>query len=234
MINSKQLLMCVVFIGIIFLTMDVNAQNHFVGEKVTYDIKKMGVKVGTTVIEYQGLKDFEGIQTVLITVQISALNFKDNEEIYADPTTLYPIAVKRDLNIWGKKEVIVEYYDHTKGEVRVVKTANEEIEEASLQKKGPIDNLYCFIYRYRRQGQFVLNENIQMNLPTKDVVVSVQEKDVVKIDGQKKDSYRLQSESKEYQMWFGVDQMRIPLRIDGAVGIGKTAMIMSSYQPSSK
>ena len=152
-------------------------------------------------------------------------NFFDEEKIYIDPKTFLPLRVDRDLNIFGKKEKITEFYDARRGEVRIVKKAGKKVTEQVLRKKGFLDNIYCFIYRYRAFGKFQIGDKFIMNLPTTDIFIQLFKKQKVKALGRTLDAFYMQSNPKKYRIWFDSGSGKFPLRIDGAVGFGNTSMI---------
>ncbi len=199
------------------------------GETIRYQIKKMGIKAGDAILEYKGIVEDGGRQLVLLVFKADGFNFYDEEKIYADPETLLPVRVERDLNIFGKKEKIIEYYEQDPARVRIVKfKKGKDAEEQVLTKEGPIDNLYCFIYRYRSQGRFLEGETMTLELPTKRVEIKVVEKTSVKVGPGDRAAFFMESVPSEYRVWFGDDPGRTPLRIDGAVGFAKTQMIFVS------
>ncbi len=202
-----------------------------VGETLNYDIKKMHVTVGTASFVYKGEVDLNGAKAHLMIFTANALNFLDEELIYFDPQTYYPIMVKRNLDLWGRKEAIVETYDPQSGVVHIEKTVKGKIEHFTIEKKGQLDNIYCFMYRYRHLGGFDLGSKLSLNLPTRDVVFQLKDRRDIKIQKKNLSSFYMQSNPKQYRIWFKSDQSKIPLRIDGAMGLGKTVLILKSYHP---
>jgi hypothetical protein len=201
-------------------------------EKITYAIKKYGVQAGEATLEFFGLTSLQSRSVLLIKFRATGLNFLDEETISLDPETYLPIQVDRDLNIFGKKEKIVEQYDQQKGRVRIVKTAGGKKTERTINKGDRIDNIYCFIYRYRTTGLFRMGEKLSLKLPTRDVVIALVGKNRMKSDGKTHDAFFMQSQPKKYSLWFDSGPRKIPLRIDGAVGIGNTSMIMTNHEMS--
>src|SRR3990167_3482677 len=128
------------------------------GEKILFSIKKMGLKVGEASLAFHGLTKLGEKEIFLIVFKATAMNFFDEEKIFVDPQTFYPIKVQRELNIWGKKEKITEEYFPEKGIVKITKNANGKTSEQTIKKRGTLDNIYSFIYRYRTQGQFRIGD----------------------------------------------------------------------------
>jgi hypothetical protein len=204
--------------------------NDFIGEKITYSVKQMGLKAGEAILSLEGPAVKDDKDYTLIVFKADGLNFLDVEKIYADPRTLLPRIVERDLNIFGKKEQIVEYYEPQNGKVRVVKTVDGKVTEQIIKKEGSLDNIYCFIYRYRRDGEFKKGDNLAVNLPTMDLQIELENTVKLNAAGKKYDAYSLRSNPSKYKLWFDVSRQKIPLRIDGAVGVGSTTMTMKSYE----
>ena len=142
-----------------------------------------------------------------------------------------PIRVERDLNIFGSKERLIEFYDPEKKNVRIIKyKKDKKINEMFFEQDQPIDNLYCFLYRYRLNGKFEKGAMLRMYLPTKDVEFKIIRKEDVKFYSGADQAWFMQSRPNEYRVWFGSGHQKMPLRIDGAVGLAKTAMILREYQ----
>ena len=199
------------------------------GERIVYDIRKLNLKIGEAALTFHGLTQLDHRQVFLITFVSKGPEFFDEERIFLDPETFFPIQVQRDINIFGRKEKIVEHYSPHDGVVEVVKTVREKTSRDVIRKPQRLDNLYCFIYRYRRSGGFRIGEDLQMHLPTKDVQFKLLTTDPLKINGKPLDAYYMESIPKKYRVWFSKSQDKIPLRIDGAVGFGKTALVMREY-----
>lgn len=200
------------------------------GETITYDILKVGFKVGKAVLTYEGPQHVQGRDAILVTLLSKGPAFFDRETIYLDPVTFLPMRVARDVKYFGKREEIVEYYDQTKGRVRVVKTAKGETTEETIAKGHPIENIYGFIYRYRQSGGFRQGEKRAIHLPTQDVTFTLMGKEEVKAgESTMFDAYTMESTPEGYQVWFGTGAAKVPLRIDGTNGFGKTAMVMNTY-----
>ena len=200
------------------------------GEKITYDIKKMGVRAGEATLVFEGTTEIRHRPALLIVFTARALNFFDEEKIYLDPLTFYPVFVQRRLNIWGKKEKIEEEYLPQEAQIKITKTAGGQTTEQIIEKAGPIENIYGFIYRCRKDNPFNRKDPLEIKLPTKDLSIEFVREGKLKAAGQAFDVYFMQSDPRQYSIWFDAGSNRIPLRIDGAVGFGKTSMIMVEYK----
>ena len=199
------------------------------GETIQYDIRKLNINWGEAAMTFHGVASLDGRPELLITVTSKGLKFSDVERIYFDPQNFLPVRVERDLDIFGKKEKITEYYDAARGTVRIVKTARGKTTGQIITRPGPLDNMYCFIFRYRMSGKFQAGEKITIHLPTRDVQFQMIGDQPLRVNGQDINTRYMQSDPAQYRVWFAADSRRVPLRIDGAVGIGKTAMIIKHY-----
>lgn len=204
---------------------------RFFQEIIRYNIRSMGIRAGGATLTFEGLTQLDGRDVYLITFTATAMNFLDVEEIYADTENLYPLKITRDLNIWGSKEKITEIYDQENFTVHITKIVEgkDEPEHTVIQKDGIIDNIYCFLYRFRKSADLRLGNHFQMNLPTKDIMVRVDRMTRIKAMGRTLDAYHLRTEPREYEMWFGDDKSRLPLRIDRIATIGGTSMVMIEH-----
>ncbi|MFP4473487.1 MAG: DUF3108 domain-containing protein [Candidatus Omnitrophota bacterium] len=221
-----------IFFGLLICAFPAMARPAFQpGEAVQYQIKKWALKVGTSELIYHGTVDTDKGRRVKIVFTADGFNFYDQETIYADPDTLLPLRVERDLDIFGNKENIVETYDPENGKVTVVKyNDGEETDRQIFEQEKPIDNLYCFLYRYRRDGEFEPGREIAMNLPTQTVKLEIIRDEKMAIAGKERSVYYMESRPSKYRVWFSADEEHVPLRIDGAVGLAKTAMIFTSCE----
>ncbi len=225
--------MLIALIALFIFSKSIHSQDTVAGltETLTYGIKKFGIRVGEATIEYTEEFDLGGKKAVQIIFTAKGIGFFDQEKIYADPKTMLPLRVERDLDLPVIKEHIVEYYDPQKNIVEIVKSKKgKKVDTVQFKRDHPIDNLYCFIYRYRRNGIFAEGEKFQMNLPTKDVSFEIVRREKNNFYKGADEAWFMESRPSEYRVWFGTQDPKLPLRIDGAVGMAKTAMILEDYQ----
>jgi hypothetical protein len=201
----------------------------FEKETIRFVIKKLGVRAGEASLSYEGLTRVDGIPLVLIVFRAQGVKFFDEERIYMDPQTLYPIRVERDVDVFGKKEKITELYDPLTGQVRIRKDVKGSVTEQILSGTPPLDNIYCFIYRYRQKGNFEMGDSLTLNLPTRQIRIRLVDTVNLSVSGKKQEAFFMESEPRQYRVWFGNDPQKIPLRIDGAVGFGQTSMVMVEH-----
>jgi len=199
------------------------------GETITYDIRKLKLKVGEATLVFNGLVEVGNQEALSITFTARGFKFIDEERIYLDSKTFYPLVIKRNLNIFGKEETIVEFYDAQKGKVRIVKTAQGKTSEQTIERGKRFDNIYAFIYRYRQSGQFKKDEEFLLHLPTRDVRFELVEKEKLQVGSREFEAHYMHSTPKKYKVWFDSSLKRIPLKIDGALGAVKASMVMKDY-----
>lgn len=200
------------------------------GEKVHYNIVQMGLKVGEATLNFVGLFPYMGQDLFLVIFKAEGFNFLDEEKIYLNPQDYLPLMVDRNLNIFGHKERIIEEYIQKEGRVRVMKIVNEKVTEQRIVKRTPLDNIYAFIYRYRKSGSFKIGDMLDVNLPTKDLKIELVKRMSVRAAGKEYDSFFMQSKPAKYKIWFDASSQKIPLRISGAIGLANTVMVMTGYE----
>lgn len=199
------------------------------GETIRYSIKQFGVKAGEAVLRFDGEKEIDGKKVYLIVFKSTAPKFFDEEQIFIDTVSFRPVRVIRDIDIWGKKEKITEDYTPD-GKAKVVKVAEGKTTEQLLDRKGPVDNIYGFIYRYRAEGKFSSNEKFDIRLPTLDITMTIGEAVSFNAVGKKYNAAVLRSVPSKYTIWMDTTKQRIPLRISGSVGVATTVMTLIEYK----
>ena len=217
-----------VFLCLIGLSFDVSAAVVKPGEKIHYNLVQTGLKMGEATLTFVGKQKYQKQNVVLIMFRAKGFNFLDEEKIYLDSTTYMPVAVERNLNIFGSKEKIKESY--LKDQVKIVKNAGGKSSEQTIDKAGGIDNIYAFIYRYRQSGGFKMDDHFDVHLPTKDITIKMVKQVPLGVAGKKYNAFYMESDPAKYKLWFDSSEKKLPLRISGAVGIANTAMIMTGYE----
>ncbi|MCA9401976.1 MAG: DUF3108 domain-containing protein [Candidatus Omnitrophica bacterium] len=200
------------------------------GERILYNLEKFGVNVGKASIEFHGTVQKESRSLVYIRFLADGLNFYDEEKIYLDPETYLPQIVERDVDIFGKKEKIREEYFHSQDYIQITKHSKGDVTRQEFPVKGPVENLYGFIYRYRREGAFEVGAETRMNLPTQDVFLSIVAKEPLKVNDHVYETYFFKGQPKRVRVWFEDSQNKFPVRIDGTLGLLKAKMTFISVE----
>jgi len=199
-------------------------------ETIHYSIRQIGYD-GEATLTLVGPKDYKEHKTVLIVFKAHGANFSDEENIYVDPVTYKPLFVERDfsLGIFGHGKTLEEY-NSSKGEIIITKTDGDHISKQIINKAGSVDNIYGFIYRYRREGSFKMGDVLDMILPTKDLKIKLTSREMLKIGDKSYDSYYMESQPGRYKIWFDASEHKWPLRITGAIGLINSVMTMTGYE----
>ncbi len=199
-------------------------------ETIYYSIRQMGFD-GEARLTMAGPKEFKGHKTILIVFKANGKNFSDKENIYVDPSTYKPLFVERtfSLSVFGHGKTLEEYIP-SKGEILITKTEGNHVTHQVINKVGPVDNIYGFIYRYRKEGSFKIGDVLNMTLPTKDLKIKLIKREKLKIDDKSYDSYYMKSQPERYKIWFDSSKHKWPLRITGTIGIMDSVMTMTGYE----
>lgn len=199
-------------------------------ETINYSIRQMGFD-GEANLTLVGPKDYKGYKTILITFKAHGVNFSDEESIYVDPDTYKPLFVERNfsLSVFGQGKISEDYVS-SKGEILITKTDGDRVTHQVINKEGSVDNIYGFIYRYRKQGSFQIGDMLSMTLPTKDLKIKLMKRAWIKIGGKSYESYFMQSQPGRYRIWFDASEHKWPLRITGSIGFMNSVMTMTGHE----
>jgi len=198
-------------------------------ETIHYSIRQMGFD-GQATLTMLGPKDYKDHKTLLIVFKAGGSNFSDEEDIYVDPVTYRPLFVERDfsLNVFGKGKTVEEYIP-SQGEIIINKTEGDRLTREVIKKAGNVDNIYGFIFRYRKEGSFKIGDAIDVSLPTRDLKIKLVDRQPFKIGEKTYDSYYMQSQPTRYKIWFDASLHKLPLRIVGTIGFLNSVMTMTGY-----
>ncbi|MBF0122254.1 MAG: DUF3108 domain-containing protein [Candidatus Omnitrophica bacterium] len=216
-----------IFLMISFSSFALAAEPAFKsGETIRYTVKQGFLKVGNATLEFKGETTLDGKTLDLIVFTAKGIGFFDEERIYIDPVSFLPFRVIRTLDIPGERSKIQEDYFPDQELIQVTKEMGGKTTVQKIEKKGAVDNIYGFIYRYRLKADLKSVDVFEVNLPTVDVKIK-KVKEVEFNAGSK--MYRaalMRSVPEKYSIWFDVSEKRLPLRIAGAIGMANTVMTM--------
>ncbi|MBF0595118.1 MAG: DUF3108 domain-containing protein [Candidatus Omnitrophica bacterium] len=204
----------------------------FLGEKIHYSVKQMGIKAGDAVLEFRGDVYLEGQKYSLIIFTARGFNFYDEERIYVDTVTLLPKKVMRDLNIFGIKENILEDYLVSDGFVKVTKTSSGKttVSTINITNTGSVDNIYSFLYRTRLHEDIKVGKIFDLHLPTMTIKLEGKMEQKFNAAGNTYQSVMFKSVPPKYTVWFDPGPKKLPLRISGSLGIANTVMVLTGYE----
>lgn len=226
MLNSKRLLRRFQLLAMtVFFCCVLQAQLR--AETIHFSIRQVGFD-GEATLTMVGPQEHKGYKTLLIVFKANGVNFSDEEDIYVDPDTYKPMFVERNfsLSVFGQGKISEDYVS-SKGEVLITKTDGDRVTHQVINKVGAVDNIYGFIYRYRKQGSFKIGDVLSMTLPTRDLKVKLVKRVKIRIEGKTYDSYYMQSDPSRYKIWFDSSAEKWPLRITGTIGFLNSVMSMT-------
>lgn len=197
-------------------------------ETIYYSIRQIGYD-GEARLTMVGPKEFKEHKTLLIVFKANGAHFSDVEDIYVDPVTYKPLFVERSfsLGVFGRGRTLEEYQP---GKIIITKTDGNHVTQQIIQKAGAVDNIYGFIYHYRKEGSFKMGDVLNMTLPTKDLKIQLMRQEVLKIGDKSYDSYYMESQPGRYKIWFDSSEKHWPLRITGTIGFLNSVMTMTRYK----
>ncbi len=204
-------------------------QRFDASKSIRYNITFNGIPSGHIDWRYLGREEINGKEVEVLEIDakteiLKLLNLVSSEKIYLDVSTNLPVKVKRDVKLFGRKEIIKESYDQEKGEVEVVKGDGEEITETEVYtQEPPIHNILELLYFFpddidleSKQGQWM-----EFNLPTQKVQVRFHSKRDVAVAGERKEAYFLEGRgARRFNLWL-CQKDRLPLRIDFLSWVGR-------------
>ncbi len=184
---------------------------------------------GKATLTMAGPQDYQGHKTFLIVFKAEGLNYWDTEHIYLDPETLRPLFVQRDFSlvVFGEGQTLEEYLP---GQIIITKTDKGRVSKETISKAGPVDNIYGFIYRYRKQGSFKIGDEMDMSLPTKDLKIKLMGFNRLRIGRKTYHAFYMQSQPTKYKIWFDNSEQKLPLKIVGTIGLMSSVMTMTDYE----
>lgn len=193
---------------------------EFMGEKIIYEIKPLGSA------EYNdlGLVDLWGKKMKLSTFRTRVLNFDDMETIYSSPQSLLPLRVERDISIWPLKEKIIEEYDPDNSSLIIRKLKGKGEREQVLKADGPIHNAVILPFYLRSIKELNIGWSMVVRLPQKFTVKLVSEEEI-EVPAGKFKAYHFTSDPYKFDIWISRDNLRLPLKIKGAGGLGYTLLL---------
>ncbi len=212
-----------IMVAVFFLSTSARA------ETIYYSIRQTGFN-GEASLTLVGPQDYRDHKAVLIVFKAHGVNFSDEENIYVDPATYKPLFVERNfsLGMFGHGKTLEEYIP-SKGEIIITKTDGDHVTKQIINKTGAVDNIYGFIFRYRREGSFKIGDVLNMTLPTKDLKIRLVKRVELKIGEKSYNSYYMQSKPGRYKIWFDASEHKWPLRITGTIGFISSVMTMTGY-----
>jgi len=209
----------VLFILMIFCLLCASAYaQDFSGERIVYDISPIGTSEYTDL----GVVDFLGKKMRFCTFHTQVLGFDDLEKIYSDPKTFLPLRVERNISMLTGKEYLVEEYFPKDGVLITRKyKGGKQVDQYDFKADMPIQNAILLPFSLRREPNLDIGWSLTVYFPDKYKVtlVSIEE---IEVPAGKFMTYHFTSEPHKFETWITKDDLRIPIKIKGAGGIGYT------------
>ncbi len=198
------------------------------GERLTYEVRYNEIKVGRSVLTFNGEKDLDGQKAYHITLFTKIPSLKDTEEIYADKKTFLPIEVHRRIKKKiGFSDTRIEKYDQANFRVDISSESKLRSKTFSIEKDSPIHNAILLIYYYRSKQAFDKNEKARINLPTTEFEVMFKGIETLKTPLGEYSVYAFTSDPPKFKLWLSADERRIPLKIKNPGTLGYSLVIKS-------
>jgi len=212
-----------IFVSSIFAK---TVQERFEGkDEIIYDVSFNGMYSGQIKWQYLGTEVVDGEVTDVLSVSsdtkiLSFLDLTSKEKVFLSQSTHLPVKVKRDILMFGKKELITETYNQENGCVRITR-ANGKTEEEILYQDKPINNILALLYFFPEDVELKAEEWMTFNLPTQKVRIKMVKERSLEVGGESRDTYFLVGRgAKRFSLWLDKED-RLPLRIDFIVPLGK-------------
>ncbi|MCF7907869.1 MAG: DUF3108 domain-containing protein [Candidatus Omnitrophica bacterium] len=213
-----------------FLSYGQSIKERFKGQdKLIYEVYYNGMFSGHIYWSYKGTEKVEGGLADVIHVSsdtkiLGLLDLTSDEDVFLDSENHLPLKVKRNIVMFGKKELIDEIYDQGKGFVRLIIRGDEAREEIISQDK-PIHNILALLYFFPQNVKLEKDRWMNFNLPTQKIKIKFIKERPLKTDTGEVDTYFLIGRgAKRFSLW--MDKVtRMPLRLEFVSLLGKVSIV---------
>lgn len=199
-----------------------------VGERIVYDVRLAKVSMGRATFSHLPRTELNGRQVSFMNFQTKLARFNDLEKIYSDPETYLPLKVERSISNWPFSEKISEFYDQEKFTLTIAKDGRAG--ETVIKKDAPIHNAVMLPFYVRGIAKLSPGWEMSINLPNQKFRIKLIATENISVSGKSFSAYRFESDPRRFEIWISADELRIPLKIKGAGGLGYT-LIMKEYSP---
>ncbi len=201
------------------------------GEKITYNVNLFGIKIGSSQLQFFGPALLDNKEVELIVLSTNVTNLQDVEKIYVDSNSYLPLRVERSVVFFGKKMEIIEDYNLKDNSFTLTKTESGKTTKEVIKSQKPLQNIISLIFLFRKNRTFDIGETFPIALPLLKLQMKVKKIVNFSTANKKYRAYLFESVPKKYRIWLDESPRKIPLRLDGAVGFGNTAMVMTEFIP---
>jgi hypothetical protein len=197
-----------------------------IDEKVLYQVRFNGVKVGKIELEYKGQqklgKDLLDILMVSSCVRILALfEIESREKVYVDVNMRLPIKVERKVKFLGRQEIISEEYNQKEGWLKLTQTKGKTTEEKLIKVNPPIHNVIILYFLYPLDlRDEAIGKTYEFNLPTRKINIKLKEARRISTDKEIEEFYILEGSPRRFEAWLKKGE-RLPLRVEMPAFLGR-------------
>lgn len=233
-----------------FPAVEVPAKKLFTGEKLTYALTYLGMRVGTAEAEIAARERFQGRDAYRIEVRVRShavidlvYKVRDRHTVWLDAVDLRPLRYEKDLHEGRSRAYEVQVFDREKKTVRQMNRAGEVKKESPLPE-GVHDQLSCG-YFFRT---LAVRPGERVSLPVFadgriwDLAVDLGKTEIIRMEGlgvflavEAYPDIPFQGifvKKGKIKGWMSLDERRIPLRMETAVPVlGKVRAELESYVP---
>lgn len=200
---------------------------HFrINEKILYQVRFNGVKVGKIELEYKGRekigKDLQDILVVSSCVRILGLfEIESKERVYVDVNTHLPLKVEREVKFLGKQESILEEYHQKEGWVKIIQTKGKVTEERLMRVSPPIHNVLILYFLYPLDlRDEAIGKAFEFNLPTRKISIRLREARRISTHKGIEEFYILEGAPRRFEVWLKKTE-RLPMRVEIPAFLGR-------------
>lgn len=212
--------------GFCFLVRNKEAE----GEKVFYQVRFNGVKVGKIEFEYQGRQKIGGkLQDVVVVISdvkiLGLFEIEGKEKIYVDTDTHLVLRVEREVEFLGKQESIIEEYNQKEGWVKITQKKDKITQSRLIRQNPPIHNVIVLYFLYPLDLQDkTIGKTFEFNLPLRKISIKLRGLRKITTDEGAKEVYLLEGLPQRFKIWLEREK-RLPLRLEMRTFLGKVVML---------
>lgn len=233
-----------------FPAVQVPAKKLFPGEKLTYALSYLGMRVGTAEAEITDKTEFEGRPAYRIEVRVKShpvidlvYKVRDEHTEWLDAEDLKPLRYEKHLREGRKRSSGIQVFDYADGVIRELNPAGEILQELPLPDKIQ-DQLSCgyFFRTLEIDPESTVTLPVYADGKIWKMEILLKKTALMKIDGvglfqalEAEPHIEFQGifvKKGKIRGWISLDERRIPLKMETAVPIlGKVKAELEKYAP---
>lgn len=214
-LNFITLLVGIFFINAIPVFAEKQAIPFKKGEKLIYNVKYKGLKIGTSFLEFHGTREYKGQDVYFITFFTDTIYLKDKEKIFAEKQKLLPLKVEREIRRNpGFTTKITELYDQEKYKVEINKKGFIGTDTNVINKSSPIHNAILVSYYFRMLEGLKEIDNFVVNFPPNRFTLSFKGKEIIETPIGRKEALVFKGQPYSFKFWLEDTKKKVPLKIE--------------------